>query len=439
MPAAIMRDAGARDPIGALDRGLLARPLEFILADHLRQRTLCRLLDRFADAPALDRELARAAAEHLRRDLAIHVLDEEEDLFPLLRRRARPADDIERVLGLLSREHSEDDRLAETIAAGLGAVLDRGASSLDETLRAALRSFAERQRRHLAVENAIVMPLAEARLTPKDREGARPAHGGAPRAAPPHGRSSMIDELFDRNAAWALDKTEREPGYFRRLAAQQAPRFLWIGCSDSRVPANEIVGLDPGELFVHRNVANVMHTGDLNLLSVLEFAVGTLKVEHIIVCGHYGCGGVRRALAGRGGALVDHWLAPIADLHARERARFDRIEDEEARVNLLCELNVEMQVARVAATPILQSAWREGRAIEVHGWIYGLKDGLLRDLGVTRGGIEAPHAAARDIVDPNPVDDWSDAVRLGAIHLLEAGCGCAAPRWRSSAQLEAAQ
>ncbi len=243
----------------------------------------------------------------------------------------------------------------------------------------------------------------------------------------------MIDELFDRNALWALAKTKADPTYFRRLAAQQAPRFLWIGCSDSRVPANEIVGLDPGELFVHRNIANVMHTGDLNLLSVLEFAVGVLQVEHIILCGHYGCGGVRRALSAQGGALVDHWLAPIVDLYRRERRRFDPIEDEEARVNLLCELNVEMQVARVAATPILQAAWREGRRVAVHGWIYGLKDGLLRDLGVSRDGcektaIEAAESGERRI-DPAPIDDWSEHVRKGAIHLLEAGspCGCAAP------------
>jgi len=239
----------------------------------------------------------------------------------------------------------------------------------------------------------------------------------------------MIDELFDRNAAWALAKTRTDPTYFRRLAAQQAPRFLWIGCSDSRVPANEIVGLDPGELFVHRNIANVMHTGDLNLLSVLEFAVNNLQVEHIIVCGHYGCGGVRRALAGQGGALVDHWLAPIVDLHARERRRFDPIEDEDARVNLLCELNVEMQVGRVAATPIMQAAWREGRKLQIHGWIYGLKDGLVRDLDVSRmGAAESELASARTPSQSQPVDLRSENIRMSAINLLEAEmvCRCSA-------------
>lgn len=252
----------------------------------------------------------------------------------------------------------------------------------------------------------------------------------------------MIDELFDRNAAWALSKTRSDPTYFRRLAALQAPRFLWIGCSDSRVPANEIVGLDPGELFVHRNIANVMHTGDLNLLSVLEFAVKQLEVEHIIVCGHYGCGGIRRALAGQGGALVDHWLAPVVDLYARERRRFDPIEDENARVNLLCELNVEMQVSRIAATPIVQAAWRDGRPLQIHGWIYGLKDGLVRDLGVSRERAAiVREAVAAPIIDPAPIDDWYDHIRESAIQLLEGGrgCGCAPSSTPSCENAEAAE
>jgi len=252
----------------------------------------------------------------------------------------------------------------------------------------------------------------------------------------------VIDELFDRNAAWALSKTRSDPTYFRRLAMLQAPRFLWIGCSDSRVPANEIVGLDPGELFVHRNIANVLHTGDLNLLSVLEFAVKQLEVEHIIVCGHYGCGGIRRALEGHGSALVDHWLAPVADLYARERRRFDAIEDENARVNLLCELNVEMQVARIAATPIVQAAWREERSLQIHGWIYGLKDGLVRDLGVSRGGAEMEQKPGSSlIIDPAPIDDWYDHIRESAIQLLEAGrnCGCAPAVQLSCEPAEAAE
>lgn len=234
-----------------------------------------------------------------------------------------------------------------------------------------------------------------------------------------------VQALFDSNVGWAIAKTRQDPTYFRRLAAQQTPRYLWIGCSDSRVPANEIVGLDPGELFVHRNIANVMHTGDLNLLSVLEFAVDALRVEHIIVCGHYGCGGVRRALQGGGRTLVDHWLAPVMDVYERERPRFEPIADEGARVNLLCELNVETQVARVARAPVVRAAWAEGRVLQVHGWIYGLKDGLVRDLGVTRTSPEAPVVAGSrpTLADPTPVDDWSDHIRTSAIHLLEGACG----------------
>ncbi len=232
----------------------------------------------------------------------------------------------------------------------------------------------------------------------------------------------MIDELFYANVAWSLSKTKDDPGYFRRLAAQQAPRYLWIGCSDSRVPANEIVGLDPGELFVHRNIANVVHTSDLNLLSVLEFAVGGLGVEHIIVCGHYGCGGVRRAVEGGGSGLVDHWLAPIVDLANRRHALLGPISDTSARINTLCELNVELQVRRVAATPIVTAAWVSGQPLSVHGWIYGLRDGLLRDLGVSlasrsdfervAGLVTEPGTEALASPDAALERGWLNAVRV---------------------------
>ena len=237
-----------------------------------------------------------------------------------------------------------------------------------------------------------------------------------------------IQALFDRNVDWAIAKTRQEPGYFRRLSALQEPRFLWIGCSDSRVPASEIVGLDPGELFVHRNIANVMHTGDLNLLSVIEFAVEALRVEDIIICGHYGCGGVRRALERQAGALVDHWLAPVVDVYERQRERFDPSASEEARLNLLCELNVEAQVSRVARTPIVRAAWAGNRSLRIHGWIYGLKDGLVRDLGVTRSGPEEAEIGPV-MVDPTPVDDWSGHIHASAIRLLggHSGKGCACP------------
>jgi carbonic anhydrase len=198
----------------------------------------------------------------------------------------------------------------------------------------------------------------------------------------------MIDELFDRNVGWALAKTANDPGYFRRLAEQQTPRYLWLGCSDSRVPANEIVGLDPGDLFVHRNVANVVHTGDMNLLSVLEFAVDVLRVNHVIVCGHYGCGGIRRAFEPPGGSLVDHWLAPVREMCRRHTRDLANAANEAARIDRACEMNVGMQVRRVAATPILRAAWQRGQSVSVHGWIYGLEDGLLRDLGLKLSSLD---------------------------------------------------
>jgi carbonic anhydrase len=193
--------------------------------------------------------------------------------------------------------------------------------------------------------------------------------------------SRTLDHLFDRNVAWAHAKTNNDPHFFRRMAEQQAPRYLWIGCSDSRITANDVLGLDPGEVFVHRNIANVVHTSDMNILSVLEYAVEHLKVEHIIVCGHYGCGGVQRALVTERGAMLDHWLQPISMLHRKHKAVFDAIEDPGARLDRMCEINIEMQVRRVAQTPIVENAWARGQRLNLHGWIYAIHDGLLRDLG----------------------------------------------------------
>ena len=207
----------------------------------------------------------------------------------------------------------------------------------------------------------------------------------------------MIDELFDRNVAWATGKTRSDPDYFRRLAEQQAPRYLWLGCSDSRVPANDIVGLDPGEVFVHRNVGNIVHTGDMNLLSVLEFAVETLQVKHVIVCGHYGCGGIRRAFEPPGGGgLVDHWLAPVREMCRRCAPDLDRLPNDAARMDRACELNVELQLRRIAATPILRGAWQRQQSITVHGWIYGLGDGLLRDLGLKLSSLDDAESLDRE-------------------------------------------
>ncbi len=191
---------------------------------------------------------------------------------------------------------------------------------------------------------------------------------------------SSLSELFHNNREWARRITERDPDFFQALSAQQTPKHLWIGCSDSRVPANEIVGLMPGELFVHRNVANVVVHSDLNCLSVLQFAVDVLKVEHVIVCGHYGCGGVRAAYHRSSLGLIDNWLRHVQDVRDRHELQLARIDDEEARIDRLCELNVINQVRHVCQTTIVQDAWRRRQPLTVHGWIYALTDGLLRDL-----------------------------------------------------------
>jgi carbonic anhydrase len=191
-----------------------------------------------------------------------------------------------------------------------------------------------------------------------------------------------LDRLLNNNRTWAAERVSRDPGFFSRLAKQQAPEFLWIGCADSLVPANEIVGLDPGELFVHRNVANVVVHTDLNCLSVLQFAVDVLKVKHVIVCGHYGCGGVRAALEKDTHGLIDNWLRHIQDVARAHEATLNAIADFNARVDRLCELNVIDQAQNVARTTIVQDAWRRGQDLQLHGWIYGLKDGLISDLGI---------------------------------------------------------
>lgn len=196
----------------------------------------------------------------------------------------------------------------------------------------------------------------------------------------------MLGDLFDHNRAWAARRKAADPDYFDRLAALQAPDYLWIGCSDSRVPANVITGLKPGEVFVHRNVGNLVHRADLNLLSVLEFAVETLKVRHIIVCGHHGCGGVRAAMDGHRHGLIDHWLQPVRDTAALHCEELAAIGEDEARLDLLCELSIAAQVESLARTPIIQSAWNRGKELNVHGWVYSLTDGLLRDLDVSRSG-----------------------------------------------------
>jgi carbonic anhydrase len=204
-----------------------------------------------------------------------------------------------------------------------------------------------------------------------------------------------LEELFARNRAWAAARTASDPDFFRRLSNLQSPRYLWIGCSDSRVPANQIVDLAPGELFVQRNVANLAVHTDLNFLSVLQFAVDVLGVAHVIVCGHYGCGGVRAAALGERHGLVDNWLRHVQDVRQKHRDELERLGD--AQEDRLCELNVIEQVSHVCQTTIARDAWERGQELHVHGWVYGIQDGLLRDMNVTvsdgDSGTSIYHAA----------------------------------------------
>ena len=193
----------------------------------------------------------------------------------------------------------------------------------------------------------------------------------------------VLKYIFDNNRLWADKMQQQDPDFFEKLAAQQTPEYLWIGCADSRVPANEIMGLMPGEVFVHRNVANLVIHSDLNCLSVIQYAVEVLKVKHIIVCGHYGCGGVAAAMQQKEFGLIDNWLRHLKDIYQRNETPLDGIADDKERLNRFCELNIVQQVHNVCHTTIVQGAWRRGQQLAVHGWIYGLSNGLLQDLDVT--------------------------------------------------------
>ncbi|WP_088343223.1 MULTISPECIES: carbonic anhydrase [Rhodomicrobium] len=198
---------------------------------------------------------------------------------------------------------------------------------------------------------------------------------------------SDLNEILARNAEWARQRVEQDPDYFSRLTGLQAPEILWIGCSDSRVPANVITGLEPGEVFVHRNVANLVYSADINCMSVLQFAVEMLRVKHVIVCGHYGCGGVRAALRGDSEGLIDHWLEPVKQLARARDGHLATLPDDEARINFLCEENVRSQVANLAFSPVMRLARERGQDITLHGWVYGLDNGLLRDLKCGEVGL----------------------------------------------------
>jgi carbonic anhydrase len=210
-----------------------------------------------------------------------------------------------------------------------------------------------------------------------------------------------LEHLFENNRAWAIRVEQQRPGFFSKLAHQQTPKYLWIGCSDSRVPANEIMGLDPGEVFVHRNVANVVVHSDLNALSVIQFAVDHLKVEHIMVVGHYGCGGVLAALRGTRVGLADNWLRHVHDVKLRNQKRIDHLPVAEQE-DVLCEMNVIQQVGNVALSNVMQDAWARGQNVAVHGWCYGLKDGLLKDMGVSMQGSQDGVDVARAALNRYP-------------------------------------
>ncbi|MES2151488.1 MAG: carbonate dehydratase [Pseudomonadota bacterium] len=209
--------------------------------------------------------------------------------------------------------------------------------------------------------------------------------------------SLSTEELFQRNRDWASAMVAKDPTFFKTLAAQQSPEYLWIGCSDSRVPANELLGLAPGELFVHRNIANVVVHSDLNCLTVLQFAIDVLKVKHVIICGHYGCSGVHAAMINKRVGLADNWLRHVQDVQQKHERYLGDVLTSRARADRLCELNVTEQVVNTAQTTVVQDAWERGQQLTVHGWVYGLHDGLLRDLGMSIGGADqlAPKLEAR--------------------------------------------
>ena len=204
-----------------------------------------------------------------------------------------------------------------------------------------------------------------------------------------HSKDTELAKLFDNNRAWAEGIVARDPEFFKKLAVQQTPEYLWIGCSDSRVPANELLGLLPGDVFVHRNIANVVVHSDLNFLSVLQFAVDVLAVKHVIVCGHFGCSGVHAAMTNRKIGLADNWLRHVQDVAQKHGRYLGEAMTERDRADRLCELNVLEQVVNVCQTTVVQNAWERGQELTIHGWVYGIRDGLLRDLGVAVSGSEA--------------------------------------------------
>lgn len=221
-----------------------------------------------------------------------------------------------------------------------------------------------------------------------------------------------IGNLLELNRAWAARVKQQDPEFFSKLSKQQSPRYLWIGCSDSRVPANQIVGLMPGEIFVHRNVGNVVVHTDFNCLSVIQYAVAILKVEHIILCGHYGCGGVQAALRNSQLGLIDNWLRHIKDVATKHKKILEVVSDEQSRFNQLCELNVIEQVNNICHTTIVQEAWRNGQELSIHGWIYGIHNGLVKDLNISVHNQNETSAIYRVAIDKNTEGSVTPSVEI---------------------------
>ncbi|MGL4812998.1 MAG: carbonic anhydrase, partial [Beijerinckiaceae bacterium] len=292
-------------------------PLDYLAAVHQRLKFMCDILEEWAAQGCVDVATAPLFARIFPDFLRRHIADEEQALLPLIRATERGKSQTATIIDGLMQEHQVCLRHVEVIADFFNTRWSGAASDLPDDIAAVMAEFARLKRNHIAVEKNIILVIARKSLKASHLEQLKEALASAP---DPVSMTQSLDELLDRNVRWAEAKSRLDPTYFRRMAEQQTPKYLWIGCSDSRVTANDVLGLDPGEVFVHRNIANVVHTSDMNILSVLEFAIEYLGIRHIIVCGHYGCGGIERILSHERGALVDHWLQPISMMYRKHRA-----------------------------------------------------------------------------------------------------------------------
>jgi carbonic anhydrase/hemerythrin-like domain-containing protein len=358
---------------------LMREPLAWFFAEHYRHRQLCLMIDRIANSKLFEEEAARAALAFIAHDLPLHILDEEEDFFPLLRRRCAPEDMIENVLGVLSADHTAD--LAT--AADVRRLLERSlretcALGIDPGAQRALKAFSDQERRHLTLENAVVLPIARLRIGEGDlkalgerlaaRRGAAPGRGGDKR-----------DVFLEANLRWAAARAQAGEAYFEPGAHGPGPRVLWIGCCECVWAPHDLIGLEAREVLVSRNPAN-MAPADLASLAALQFAVERQCVQHILVCGHYDCDPVRASLEPPGNSIFDQWLDPLRGLAARNERALLAIADMRARANDLSERNVSEQVVCLARNPIVRAAWRRGQTLSLRGAVLSHRDGILREI-----------------------------------------------------------